>query len=188
MTWHRIGRTTEHPQGMARYLIRGSHLYIFCDGTATLQQWRWNFTTLTRRLSDGSRANRKDYAQAVEVAAELYMELDLWGFEQITIGGLSRGGAIAVLLAWYMARFNSQITVFAFAGKRVGNRKLMDQVNHSNLWQRGDVVPWLPFRYASYRGRMTVKPLTWPWKAHLWAAHQAAYWRHELTQGGEDDL
>ena len=86
-----------------------------------------------------------------------------------------------MLLAWYMDRFNSKTTAFAFAGKRVGNRKLMGQVNHSNLWMRGDVVPWLPFRYASYRVRVPFKPLTWPWKAHLWAAHMAAYWRHELT-------
>ena len=178
MNWHRIGRTTEHPQGLARYLIRGNHLYVFCDGTATLQQWRWNFMTLTRGLQGGARASRADWQQAHDAYIELSYAVDIGRFHDITISGYSRGGGIAILLAWMIG---APASAFVFAGKRVGNRKLMRGVTHSNYWHRGDPVPWLPFRYAAYSNRLVFRPWMWPWKAHMETAHTAAYWRYEVA-------
>ena len=136
--------------------------------------------TRTIRLSDGSRANKVDWEQAQQVATELYAALDLWRFNRVTVAGLSRGGAIAVLVAWILSPVIVERYAKAFAGKRVGNRKLMDGVHHSNTWYRGDIVPWLPFRYASYRGWMVVGDWKWPWDAHMDAAHTAARWRHRI--------
>lgn len=174
--WYRVGRDYEHPSGIARYLVDGNTLRIWCDGTRNRQEWRWNIMPRRKRF-DGARLNKVDYEQAYEVLR--HIPVDFNNFELIVIAGLSRGGAIAHILGWMLRRHD--VVVSAFASKRAGDRELVRQVPMVNTAYRGDIVPWLPPWYASptvgwlYPRRGFVK-------AHIGAAHLAARYRHLCTR------
>lgn len=178
--WTRLGRTADHPAGIARYLETPDALYIWCDGTRNLQEWRWNFQTIRKWIKEHHRVrvNVKEYAQARLILDELVMiNLD----QPIWVLGYSRGGAIAQCLALMLSGPESQITVATFASKRTGNRAFLRKVRVINDAQRGDIVPFLPPWYARIPTYWW-KPLMRPDKAHIAAAHMAALYRHELTQ------
>lgn len=178
-TWHRLGRDAEHPAGIARYLVRGNTLYIFCDGTRNGQEWRWN--VMTRRLKfSRTKVNKVDFEQAGEVWYELLRELDPYSFDAVVCAGYSRGGAIAQILAWFMSTM-AHARAFAFAGKRAGNRRFNEQMPQINDAQFGDIVPLLPPWYA--RPNMTWwRPWMMPWSAHIAMGREAARWRHDITR------
>lgn len=169
MNWTRIGRD-KTPAGIARYLIRGGIVYIWCDGTQSPREWRWNFTPGTVRVGD-RRYNCKDWEQALAVMEALPDEVRY--HDCFFLAGLSRGGAIAQCLGEMLG--TRYLTLFA--SKRAG-RKLPRRVCHA---YRGDIVPYLPPWYTGF-------DMAWLgnwqpfWKAHEDALKLAAKWRYEIAR------
>lgn len=190
MNWTRLGRDADHPAGIARYLVRDNVLYVFCDGTRNRREWRENFQT--RKVWAGyrvARVNRKDFEQAKDVWYELTRAgVRVRDFDRVVVGGYSRGYAIALCFAWFIAHPTyRKAIVHGWAGKRVGNRAFHKRLNqlgvvHVNMSCRWDIVPWLPPHYA--RG-----PQSWlygfrfnPIRAHVASGKVAAMWRHLQTK------
>ena len=183
--WHRLGRTPEHSAGIARYLDTANALYIWCDGTRNLQEWRWNFQVARRWIKEHYwriRVNVKDYAQARCILDELGAAgLFSGGVRPVMIAGYSRGGAVAQCLAMIMAGVKQSVLAVGFASKRTGNRAFVRRLDAENFGFRGDVVPLLPPWYASIPTQWS-GPWRWPLKAHVESGRVAAQWRHELTK------
>ena len=183
-TWKRLGRTPDHPAGIARYLETPDAVYIWCDGTRNLQEWRWNFQTVRQFIREHYRVrvNAKDYAQAKCVLDELDAEgLGFRSGRPIMISGYSRGGAIAQCLALMLDFPDRRAFAVGFASKRTGNRAFVQKVDAENFGFRGDVVPLLPPWYASIPTQWA-GPWMWPIKAHVESGRDAARWRHKLTK------
>ena len=188
MSWKRLGRTRKCPAGIARYKIKNDRLYLWCSGTETREEWRWNFDVRTEKTAFG-RVNRRDYAQAFAVIDALNQALPGWSEYPVYTAGYSRGGAIAVIVAlmvkdrWVRsapdASFGTGVRfdpgVRLFAPKRAGIRLPRFAALHS----RGDLVPFLPFWYTGY-DLLKFGRITWPWKAHLDALKTAAKWRASI--------
>ena len=182
MNWTRLGRTPSCPSGIARYIETPYGIYVYADGTRNRREWRHNFMVRRTRV-DGTRVrvNERDFAQAMDI----YMELHDGGIDISRIKyvlGFSRGGAVAQCLALVISwvKHIPAPTCIVYASKRTGNRALYREVKVWNNAIRCDIVPHLPPWYAKPKTHW-YRDWMWPVKAHLWAAHQAAAHRHELT-------
>ena len=177
MNWTRLANT-QH-----RYLVHDGTLYIWCAGTHGWSQWAHNVDTRTMRYA-GRRVNTRDYAEASYIIVELASSGTIHRAKEIVTCGFSRGGAAAQILALMIdSGFRVRTQLHLFASKRTMTR-VSDIETEANRAHRGDPVPYLPpwpYRLPPVDWQ---RKITWPWKAHNRAAHDAARWRHDMTKGG----
>lgn len=188
MKWTRVGVSKDCPGGLARYGIRDRSLFIWCGGTQGKRQWLDNFRFRTIK-TDMGRVNRADLLQAKHV---LKLIPSTKGFYHVQIMGLSRGFAIAQILAVLINAFDNQhVSLNGFAGKRTGNKKFMKYLLKATFHidhyaYKCDVVPFLPFGCSQTRIHWQ-KGFYNPAKAHIKGARLAAMWRHDLAQEWGDE-
>jgi hypothetical protein len=143
-----------------------------------MSEWAKNLNAMTTKQY-GTRVKTGDWVEAVMIADEIQPMI---GDREVIIGGFSRGGGIAQVLALELTeRGIVWVYAYLFAPKRSTGRNAKRSYVFAATAHRGDIVPYLPPWLGgppmTWFGRFT-----WFWKAHDKAGHDAARWRHELTK------
>lgn len=129
-------------------------LFVWVHGSNDLKDWVYNLLTGKRWIDRHSRVSRWDRYEAIKVLRAI--RADVWDVRtmQIKIGGHSRGGAIAQIIAYELAQ-DEYVSLEVFGTKRAGNWPFVGWLEE-NLekykcvaWRnRGDWVTYLPPWYA----------------------------------------
>lgn len=176
--WTRLGRSRECPEGIARYMMQDGIFYIWCAGSHG-KEWCWNMDTETGPFVDKETVisvNRRDYYQAMKVLDAVFPVLVKSGAKHVQTAGISRGGAVAVMLTLILINGidvgYEVLPPVLWAPKRLGRiGRVFQAMKH-----KGDIVPYLPPWYTKY-GLVVMGKLELPWVAHKQALKDAAHWR-----------
>lgn len=128
---------------------------FYIHGTNHREDWKSNFRTLGRaRVRDGIKINKKDLREAQWVVELIRSKLDMNQLEILKLGGHSRGGAIASIVAWKIKEQFPHVSLQAIllAPKRTGNKEFVESIEpYTKAYRhRGDFVPFLPL-WPRYR-------------------------------------
>jgi hypothetical protein len=174
MTW----KTIPAHGKLCQYVKNDNRLYLFFRGTGSKQEWIYNCLPFFTREIGGYWVDILDDRQARDVLDA--MPPDFFdGVDQVIIGGLSRGYAIAVCVAIRLQGMGMQIDyLVGFAGKRtLAPFSKLPPLPAENLYRAGDIVPYLPpwYRRAGIDKAHGSKIKTVA--AHWEAYHMAIQWR-----------
>lgn len=136
------------------------------QGSNDLSDWIFNFLP-GRTIGDNVRVNRWDRYEALRVLRGLRDYSD----KPIYVWGHSRGGAIAQIVAYELARQRRMVSISVFGSKRTGNRRFVRELFMERSYaskafrHRGDWIALLPPWY------WPIPALVFGRWAPVWIAH-----------------
>lgn len=131
---------------------------LWIEGSNDLRDWIFNFATGRTIWPGGVRVNKWDRYEALIVLRWLRRTYN--SDVRFRVGGVSRGGAIAQIVAFELDMEGRLDELQTFGTKRTGNKKFVDHLD-PNLQPGGDL--WV----VHWRNRMDVVPFLPPWYARL---------------------
>jgi predicted lipase len=148
MKWQHFAEndTKEGVDGRWKYLSH-DHLVIYIHGSNHPTDWKNNFRLRRFNLGNNIRVIRHDFLESQWVM-EYFETIITKNLKYITIGGHSRGGAVAQILSYLIQKRHEDITLrcILFSSKRTGNLNFVRSISEytSHYKNRGDFVPALP--------------------------------------------
>ena len=125
-------------------------LYVWVHGSNDLRDWIYNLLTGRRWIDNVSRVSRWDRHEAIQVLRAIRKDVHNSRTARIKVGGHSRGGAIAQIVA-YELQDTVPLSLEVFGSKRVGNwpfvgwlEEILDRGKCVAWRNRGDWVTYLP--------------------------------------------
>lgn len=149
------------------------HVVFYIHGTNHKMDWARNLQIFLTKIKGKIRVNRQDLREAQWVVEYITNHIDLSAIKKLTIGGHSRGGAIAQIVVLKLIDKYPHIDTngVLLASKRTGNRHFVHLIQNfvTAYRHRGDIVPHIPF-WPFYRNPKTI--LFGKWTPLFWRAHQ----------------
>lgn len=171
-------------KGIARYADNKERVVVWCSGTNGWDDCRDNVQFRRVKIGEGIKVSMADHEEAVEVIEALHDVLDnaSRNVKRIDVAGVSKGGAVAAIVAILLKMDGYNIRYEGFAPKRFGNHAAMKYLdNYVSSFITAypfDVVPFLPFWWARYGIIAWSHLKKTPWRAHIDSVKDAARWRY----------